>query len=298
MRAEIERAIDNPATITGISYGLASLDTVTNGISAGQTISILGETTVGKSWLMVSILASLFKKGKVLVVPTEMPAKSYCFRLASYLTKVNASSIKHGALKRTSDEYKRYIAMLNDLETNPNLVWSPSARISDIVDMMRNGDYIAVLVDSLSEAVSPKGDGIYDQTRAKSQLLQEASRETGIPHIRTVQVGRKNMLSADSIFIPSIHDAKGASEVEENSNVMLSIYNQHAHRQNSGVEWHDIEKQCDLFSGKHYGFLVRVLKLRDEEMPGYKEANMIMGWLPGIGIVDYQDAINFYGRAK
>jgi hypothetical protein len=66
----------------------------------------------------------------------------------------------------------------------------------------------------------------------------------------------------------------------------------------TGVTWDEITNQLSFLDGKRQGVLLRVLKLRSQEMPDYRDANMVIGLLAGCGLYDYDDVRNMQARGE
>ncbi len=87
------------ASLSGVSFGLPSLDRVTDGAQSADVISIVGETSVGKSFLLLRMALSAYLAGEVpLFISMEMTPKQCYRRIIALYSGISATAIRVGRL--------------------------------------------------------------------------------------------------------------------------------------------------------------------------------------------------------
>jgi replicative DNA helicase len=133
-----------------------------------------------------------------------------------------------------------------------------------------------VMLDSLSNVHSPHG-GIYEDTRAASKGVQRLAKEYPVAIVQTVQIGRSSKDRANKS--PGIHDSKGGSDVEEDTDVLIGLYNHHAYvRMGIAEESPDYPEGmvvARINKNKQKGTLGQAAKLRLIDGVGMWEAELI-----------------------
>jgi len=217
--------VNNPQPIRGLRSHIPRLDRAIGGWVSGRLHVIYGDTNMGKSTLGVSIAANFMKHTPGLVLPTESPPAQYLDKFAAFLANVRYDGISDGEL--SPDELHRVegaYAMMQ--KGNCHIVDAgsptPAALAAYIREGVRQHGYKWVLVDSLSKMKVPGTNDIYETTRLVADALQDIARECNIVLLATVQIGRN--LKDRSNKMPLPNDALGAGTVEQNADVILSIY--------------------------------------------------------------------------
>lgn len=224
-----------PGQILGLQTYLPKLDRIIGGWQGGRVHVIYGDTNMGKSTLAVSIISPFIKQGAGLIVPTESPPHAYLDKLVSCICKIPYDLIEEGRLD--DQQYKQVKSTYKQLEAmNCHILDAGSPTPHSIASAVREGvrkfGYKWVLVDSMSKMKVPGLHDIYDTTRLVSDGLQDLSRETNLPFLVTCQIGRNLKERANKTPLPN--DALGAGTVEQNADVIMSLYN-HNHYVKLGV---------------------------------------------------------------
>jgi len=196
---------------------------------------IYGDTNMGKSTLAVSIISPFIKQGAGLIVPTESPPHAYLDKLVACICKIPYDLIEEGRLD--DQQYKLVRSTYQQLEAmNCHILDAGSPTPHSIASAVREGvrkfGYKWVLVDSMSKMKIPGSNDIYETTRLASDGLQDLARETLLPFLVTCQIGRNLKERANKTPLPN--DALGAGTVEQNADVIMSLYN-HNHYVKLGV---------------------------------------------------------------
>jgi replicative DNA helicase len=215
----------NPGQLLGLKTHIPKLDKIVGGWQGGRLHIIYGDTNMGKSTLAVSIVKEWLKQGAGLIVPTESPPHAYLDKLVSCICRIPYDRIEEGNLNQA--EYHAVIStysMLEQMNCHVLDVGSPTPNsvASAVREGVRKYGYKWVLVDSISKMKIPGTNDIYETTRLVSDGLQDVCRETNLPFLMTCQIGRNLKDRANKTPLPN--DALGAGTVEQNADVIMSLY--------------------------------------------------------------------------
>lgn len=232
---QLDERRKNPDPVQGLRTHITKLDRAIGGWPGGRGYVIYGDTNMGKSTLAVSIIARWLSQGAGLIVPTESPPYAYVNKIAACLCNIPYDLIDEGRL--TPEQYRCVMDCYAQLEAmNCHVLDTGSPTPSVIAAAVRRGmvefGYKWVLIDSISKMKYPGMDDIYNTTRLVMDSLQDLWRETNLPFLMTCQVGRN--LKERSNKTPLPNDALGAGTVEQNADVIMSLYN-HNHYVKLGV---------------------------------------------------------------
>jgi len=210
----------------GLLTGIPKLDAAVGSFMSGRVHMIYGATNMGKSTLAVSIVREFIQQGSGYTVTTEMPPHAWQNKLLACMSRITYDKIEEG---RLSDwEYKEYrenMAWL--MKQNCHIHDKVSPTIQELGTAIRRGaqeyGYKWVLIDSINRISAPGTTGIYEKTTAIADGLQELALETNLVFIVTSQVGRQIRDRANKTPLPE--DAYGSGSVEQNADVIMSLYN-------------------------------------------------------------------------
>ncbi len=269
----------NPGQLTGLMTYLPKLDRIIGGWQGGRVHMLYGDTNMGKSTMACSIVSPFIKQGAGLIVPTESPAHAYLDKLVAVICKIPYDQIEEGRI--TDEQYKLVQAAYKQLEAmNCHILDSGSPTPHSVASAVREGvrkyGYKWVLIDSMSKMKIPGSNDIYETTRLVSDGIQDLARETNLPFLVTCQVGRNLKDRPNKTPLPN--DALGAGTVEQNADVIMSLYN-HNHYVKLGTAQPDEKFPED-------SALVRIIKHR------WKDAinmGVMLKFVGGAGFYEMSD---------
>lgn len=220
---------DNPhkTEVIGFKTGLKTFDNLLCGFQEGMVHSFIAATSQGKSTLVASFVPALLEQAPGLVVSTETDPQKYLNKMVAAATGIPSDKINKGLV--TKDEYEKVMgAYRNFRRFNMNFLQSRSPSISNIKRALDEGKgkYKWVIFDSLSNFAGSQ-DGIYARTSANSKATVEIAGDYAVAVVQTVQIGRAK--KDEKIKIPSINDAKGAGDIEEDADKLIALYNHQAY---------------------------------------------------------------------
>lgn len=252
---QLDERRKNPNPVQGLRTHITKLDRAIGGWPGGRGYVIYGDTNMGKSTLAVSIITRWLSQGPGLILSTESPPYAYLNKIVACCSRIPYDLIDEGRL--TDAQYLSVMDCYAKIENmNCHIIDAGSPSPAMVAAYVREGlrkyGYKWVLIDSISKMKVPGINDIYDTTRLVMDGLQDLWRETNLPFLMTCQVGRN--LKERSNKTPLPNDALGAGTVEQNADVIMSLYN-HNHYVKLGVLQPDEKFPPD-------SALVRIIKHR------------------------------------
>jgi replicative DNA helicase len=221
----LDDARKTPSAIQGLRSGMDKLDELIGGFVPGRIYTIYGDTGMGKSTIAASIVASFAGQAAGFIIPTESMPGDYLDKLVAYKANVPFDAIETGQIN--DEQYRTIMAAYGWLEEkNCHFLDSLSPTSTMIGTAIRDGiqkfNYQWVLIDSINNLTSVMHDDIYGKTSEAADFAQELAR-MGLVVIITSQIGRN--MKGRKVKIPKLNDAMGSGKVEQNSDVVLAVYN-------------------------------------------------------------------------
>lgn len=277
-------AIANGGHVPGLSTGIARLDEYIGGaLPFGSVTVVLAATSQGKSTLVASIGSMLINQAPGLIVGTETLGRSLLNRIVAYRMGLSTAQLRQGQVSPTQLKSIRIISkflreenieFLEATNPTPKQIQQAAERA-----IQQHGCQWAI-IDCLSNIGSDGGDnGIFEKASGAADVALELAR-MNIAVLATSQVGRTPKERGKGSKMPAIHDAKGSGRVEENADMVLSLYNHDLY-----VRRGEEEPDGNYPPGT---ILLRMLKNRDGEIPGHGINLMFKG---GIGIYDLNGSV-------
>lgn len=214
-------------TVTGVPTGLESLDLLTAGWQPGNLITLVGETSMGKSALALQMALAAAKYGKtcgksVLYFSLEMTAGELTERAVANLADFPMAWMTHpneapdyamDYVLRGSREFKELPLMFDD---RSGLTQEQIVSRTLQVHMARPlcfvvVDYMHIMGRQRRNDVAELG-GI-------AACLKNLSKTVGVPVLALHQLNRTNNGSR-----PTLSDIRASGEIAEASNTVIAIY--------------------------------------------------------------------------
>lgn len=220
----LEWALQHPDPVQGLRSRIPTLDKALGGFLP-EVYVIYGATSMGKSWMCVSLVREFISQGPGLIVTTESDPRRWQIRLAASLTKIPADAIETGMLTpEQARDYRRSLDWLSTLKCHAlaNGAPTPAQVRAAVLSGLDSYGYKWVVVDSASKMAAPGTSNIYDRTTAVSDGLQSLYQEINLPVICTTQVGRD--VAERGNKMPQLEDGYGGGVIEHNAGVVLGLY--------------------------------------------------------------------------
>lgn len=217
----------HPQPIQGLRSNIPLLDTQVGGFRDGRVHVLLGDTNMGKSTFAAQLAAQWFQQKTILIVCTECPIDAFYTKMLASVTGIPSDRISDGLVNASEladleKWQKKFDALVFDfLEgSSPTVsqMWQAVFDMNDGHDTSFGG----MIVDSISNVKAPGARGEYEEQTTVSDTIQDIALTANIPVFATSQVGRSLKDRANKM--PRKNDGRGSGAIEENCDVLLSIY--------------------------------------------------------------------------
>ena len=268
--------LKTPGIVKGFKSGMTKFDELVGGLDRGMMCGVLAETGMGKTTFIGSITSNLINQAKGLVIPTEMRARDWWNQIVAYRTQIPKHLMRQGRLEpNQAGLVFSTNALLQEQQCKVIECQNPTANeiLKTAREAMNEIGIEWIVLDSLSNVKSSANDSIFNTVSEAADCAQELAR-MGLMVLFTSQVGRS--LDDRKSRMPTLHDGKGSGRIEENADVMLSLYN-HDNLVKQGIK----EPMIEFPSGT---IAVRCLKHR---MLGDVECKLVqLKFKGGVGVTD------------
>lgn len=207
----------------GVAYkfGLEPLNKYLGGVDKGETITIGGHTSQGKTMFCIQLAIDFAERGyKVLYCTSEMTPIETARRILSNQTNVNIMDFRKGFL---TDEEKEKIKTMGDtLAKVWNLTIKTTTTTAEIIRLSKKYDPDIIFVDHLQNLTRHGNYSDYQRVTYNMADLQNLALTSKKVCFVASQLKRK---SEDRYSAPPIiSDLRDSGAIEEKSNVVLFVY--------------------------------------------------------------------------
>jgi replicative DNA helicase len=198
----------------------SSLNKALNGLSGGQMIVLLGETSRGKSSFALQLAGHVSQQHQAAVIWTmEMSPRAMFQRLVTQMSGVYNRPLlaaadrqaQHGAVTALGDDPVYF-------DATSRSVASFSANLRRIKHQTRIG---LVIVDYVQLIRSNSRESRAQQVAENSRNLKLAAMDFNVPFLVLSQVDRSSVKGKDARI--GLHSAKESGDIENDADVMLWI---------------------------------------------------------------------------
>lgn len=215
--------------LTGVSTGLAELNSRTSGWQPGELIILAARPSMGKTALALNFVeAALLTQPKpVLVFSLEMPADALVMRMLSSVGRIDQGNIRTGRL--TEDDWPKLEAAARKLKDKllfiddtagltPTEVRSRTRKIA-----REHGNPSMIMIDYLQLMhVAGSTDGRTQEVSEISRSMKAIAKEFGCPVICLSQLNRG--VESRPNKRPMNSDLRESGAIEQDADVILFIY--------------------------------------------------------------------------
>ena len=204
-----------------VSIPWKRLDEGLNGLTAGQLIVLLGETSKGKTSFALQLGAHVAKQGKApLVWALEMNARSMFRRLVVQISSTPLSKASQLTFQER-EAHRDAVAFLGDQP-----VWfdtrsrSVAAFVASLHRLQRKTRLGVAIVDYLQLIRGTNTRSRAQEVSENSRALKLAAMDLEIPILVLSQVDRASVKNGGEI---GVHSAKESGDIENDADVLLWI---------------------------------------------------------------------------
>ncbi len=211
------------SSMDGVAHktGFTKLDEYIGGLDYGETITIGGHTSQGKTMFGVQLAINLAEQGKkVLYCTSEMTPVETARRILSNQTRINIMDFRKGHLaEEEKQKVKQASATLGDTW---NIIIKTVLYTSDIIKLNKKYNPDIIIVDHLQNLDRIGKYSDYQRVTYNMRDLQNLALSEKKPVVVLSQLKRKQ---EDGDFkAPRLSDLRDSGAIEEKSNIVLFVY--------------------------------------------------------------------------
>lgn len=215
--------LDNPHAMRGIPTGWHEIDSAIGGLEPTRLHTVMGGTSVGKSFFIQGTLAAIAKRDTpVMLVTTEMSADEVTERLVFMEAGVDRAEmqIRGGA---TADERERIAVAQSIVGALPYRICdvgeiSMPALIGETKRQVRLNGVEVLGVDHIQHVRVPGERGVEEIQRVTAGLKSLAMNEY-LPILAVSHVNRESVKSGRL----GLSSGKGGGSIEQDSNIVITL---------------------------------------------------------------------------
>lgn len=256
-----DNLVNNGGRITGTPTGFRKFDERSSGLHEGNLIVIAGETSQGKTSLMLSMISNAAKEGsRIAVYSLEMTKSEICARLVAADSGVSSSDILYKPLddtRFTAAERSISRIMEREIYFDDDSTSSIDSIISSIRYMKMRYDIHGAAIDYLQIlSVNTKNGGMSEEQvlGTAARRLKNLAKDLGIWIIALSQLSRDKVNPE-----PSLNRLRASGQIAEACDIVILVYRPEVYgrqfpkpfdkTQTSGMAMIDVAK------GRNIGYL-------------------------------------------
>jgi replicative DNA helicase len=254
---QIEQLQSQDSGFSGLATGFDRLDTMTNGLQAGELIIIAGRPSMGKSSLVMNIAEYIALQGKkkIGVFSVEMSAESLAIRMLCGRAKVSQQKLRAGKL--SDQEWTRLTRAGSLSEAEIYIDDSASLTTLEMKAKARrlqaNHGLDLVIVDYIQMM---SGGGRFENRQQEmssiSRNLKALAKELHIPVVACSQLSRQ-VEQRGGDRKPQLSDLRESGAIEQDADVVMFVYRPElyfAHMEKTDPKYIEVEGKAELIIAK------------------------------------------------
>ncbi|GAB2021166.1 hypothetical protein RyT2_02390 [Pseudolactococcus yaeyamensis] len=260
---EIERLSKLKTSVTRISTGYPSLDSMTSGLQKGELIILASCPAMGKTSLALNIASNVGKLGHtVAIFSPEMASRNFCNRMISSEGLIETDALVTGKL--SDDDWGNLLITQGELaDTNIYIVNTPMITITEIQERSRKlaqeqGSLGLIVIDSL-QSISGTGKKSRQQELSEvCQQLKNIAQELEVPILVLSQVSRDVEYRDDKR--PRISDLCDSTSIEPYADMIIFIHRD-AYYQMPVVPDVEVDNKAEIIFAKNWSGEIGTVEL-------------------------------------
>lgn len=231
---ELDKKINSPQTLTGVTSGFTEIDLLTHGWQPTDLIILAARPGVGKTALSINfaLKAALNKFGRVPVAlfNMEMSTSQLMQRIVSAVSEISFARIKRGHIE--PEERKHIANIITKLEKAPifiddtaGLTWLElRSRARKLIRKHKIGLIIIDYLQLMSDVNDGERRNREQQVSNITRNLKKLAKETGIPIIALSQLSRAVETRSEKKGEPVLSDLRESGAIEQDADIVAFIY--------------------------------------------------------------------------
>jgi replicative DNA helicase len=247
---EIEAIGSRGGNMTGVPTGFADLDSLTNGLHAGQMVVIAARPAIGKSTLALDLARSAAIKHDLptVIFSLEMSRNEITMRLLSAESRVSLHSMRTGQMGE--EDWATLARRMSEVVDAPLYIDdSPNMSMMEIRAKCRRlkqrQGLKLVIIDYLQLMSSPKRvENRQQEVSEMSRSLKLLAKEIDVPVVALSQLNRGPEQRNDKK--PLLSDLRESGSIEQDSDMVILLHREDAYERESPRAG-----EADLIVAKH-----------------------------------------------
>jgi replicative DNA helicase len=233
---EIEKNVENPKDIWGMSSGIPGYDKITGGFQKGEVTMITGEPGTGKSLLCVQFCFHMAKeKHGGAIFEMEMKNRQTLLRQLSSESGVEAYKMKSGQL--SDDEYPKITYGIEKMESMPVYIsdatsWTTSSMRAELIRLKMQYKIEWFLLDYLMLLKDRYGSNENERQNFISIAVKDLCKDLDLAGIVINSVNKQSQASGSKQIQ---HDFDNNIKMEKKENGNIVTYDLIWEKQREGV---------------------------------------------------------------
>lgn len=225
---EISDALDGKHVLK-LATGFRGLDSLLQGIRAGQLLILAARPSMGKTTLALNFMRNimLVQDKRVLLYSFEMGEAEIARSLIAMTGSIPLSLLKDDQLNKSDIHMGRFGWAVGELNRGKLELISDSSTIGKLKTSARdakkaNPDLSLIIIDYLQLMSKPKSENRVLEISAITRELKLLARELEIPIIALSQLNRNSEGRADKT--PVLSDLRDSGSIEQDADIVLFIH--------------------------------------------------------------------------
>jgi len=265
---QIQNAITNKNTFTGVGSGFTELDRVTSGWQPSDLIVIAARPGMGKTAFVLTIArnAAIDFNRAVAIFSLEMSSVQLVTRLISAEAQLPGDKLRKGELAH--HEWQQLITKSNILINAPLYIDdTPSLSIFELrakarrLKAQHNIQMIIIDYIQLMSAGIERSQGNREQEISNiSRSLKSLAKELNIPVIALSQLNRS--VEARPSKKPLLSDLRESGAIEQDADMVLFIYRPEYYKQDKDADGENLQGLAEISIAKHRNGSLKDINLK------------------------------------
>ncbi len=227
---KIEAAAKNHGEVTGLASGFVDLDRMTTGFQKSELILIAARPAMGKTAFALNIAqyASMKLRKKVAIFSLEMSRENLVNRLIASQSRIEAQSLRKGALR--DDDWERLVEGAGEVgESGLIIEDTPGITVSELrtkcrqYKLQQGLDLIIIdYLQLMSASLRSRSENRQQEISEISRSLKTLARELDVPVIALSQLSRA--VEKRDNKRPMLSDLRESGAIEQDADVVMFLY--------------------------------------------------------------------------
>ncbi len=216
-----------PGEIAGVPTGLKDLDDLTNGLQAGDMVTVAARPSTGKTALGLMICWNASPHVPVGFVSVEMSVRPLATRLLALVARVDSQDLRRGRLgPEQRDAVGRAARQIAERPIHFSETLREPGHIAREARRLKREKGIGLLVIDYLQLLDPvrgkRADNREQEVSAISRAIKNTARDLNVPVLALAQLNRESERRTDKR--PILADLRDSGSIEADSDVVILLH--------------------------------------------------------------------------